>query len=59
VHLPRWQSSRWRWAAGGTAHPRRPYEIVSAASGNFRDLASEVPVKFSTFGDEMRGMAYE
>jgi hypothetical protein len=32
---------------------------VSAASGNFRDLASEVPVKFSTFGDEMRGMAYE
>jgi predicted permease len=30
-------------------------EIVSAARGIFRDLAPDVPVKFSTFEDEMGG----
>jgi putative ABC transport system permease protein len=30
-------------------------EIVSAARGIFHDLASDVPVKFSTFADEMGG----
>ncbi|MDQ2762713.1 MAG: ADOP family duplicated permease, partial [Pseudomonadota bacterium] len=30
-------------------------EIVSAARGIFHDLAPDVPVKFSTFGDEMGG----
>jgi len=30
-------------------------EIVSAARGIFHDLAPDVPVKFSTFADEMRG----
>jgi predicted permease len=30
-------------------------EIVSAARGIFRDLAPDVPVKFSTFADEMGG----
>jgi predicted permease len=32
-----------------------PTEIVSAARGIFHDLAPEVPVKFSTFADEMGG----
>jgi predicted permease len=30
-------------------------EIVSAARGIFHDLAPDVPIKFSTFADEMRG----
>ena len=30
-------------------------EIVSAARGTFHDLAPDVPVKFSTFADEMSG----
>ncbi len=30
-------------------------EIVSAARGIFHDLAPDVPVKFSTFVDEMGG----
>jgi putative ABC transport system permease protein len=32
-----------------------PAEIVSAARGIFHDLAPDVPVKFSTFEDEMGG----
>ncbi len=32
-----------------------PGEIVSAARGIFHDLAPDVPVKFSTFADEMGG----
>src|ERR1700675_2334584 len=32
-----------------------PAEIVPAARGIFHDLAPDVPVKFSTFADEMGG----